>query len=102
MIVLTKLYCMEIEAAQIKLGGGKILLFDLLDYLYSINKTSILWIGDRDIYNEILDKYNDFFCYKLYVSFFYISSLYETSKICYFFLFYTSICQVRKIIGVFS
>lgn len=52
---------MEIEAAQIKLGGGKILLFDLLDYLYSINKTSILWIGDRDIYNEILDKYNDFF-----------------------------------------
>lgn len=51
---------MEIEAAQIKLGGGKILLFDLLDYLYSINKTSILWIGDRDIYNEILDKYNDF------------------------------------------
>lgn len=61
MIVLTKLYCMEIEAAQIKLGGGKILLFDLLDYLYSINKTLILWIGDRDIYNEILDKYNDFF-----------------------------------------
>lgn len=31
---------MEIEASQIKFGGGKVLLFDLLDYLYKTNQNA--------------------------------------------------------------
>lgn len=52
---------MEIEASQIKYGGGKTLLFDLLDYLHTTNCTAIVWIGNMPIYNEIYEKYGSYF-----------------------------------------
>lgn len=52
---------MEIEASQIKIGGGKVLLFDLLDYLYKTNQNAKVWIGNKTIYEEIHQKYDLYF-----------------------------------------
>lgn len=52
---------MEIEASQIKFGGGKVLLFDLLDYLYKTNQNAKVWIESKTIYKEIQQKYNSYF-----------------------------------------
>ena len=52
---------MEIEASQIKFGGGKVLLFDLLDYLYKTNQNAKVWIESKIIYKEIQQKYNSYF-----------------------------------------
>ena len=52
---------MEIEASQIKFGGGKVLLLDLLDYLHSTNQNAKVWIGNKTIYDEIQSKYDSYF-----------------------------------------
>ena len=56
---------MEIEASQITQGGGRVLLFDLLDYLYKTNQSSILWIESREIFTEVRSLYGSFFDLRL-------------------------------------
>lgn len=52
---------MEIEASQINVGGGKILLLDLLSYLHMHNRPCVVWLGYPAMKREIDDTFHGFF-----------------------------------------
>ena len=93
---------MEIEASQIKFGGGKVLLFDLLDYLYKTNQNAKVWIESKIIYKEIQQKYNSYFDLQHTTQLATLFRYMKRRENVLFFLLDSTACQMYEIIGVFS